>query len=106
MPAQVRAAHPAGVVDVRERPLHVLPAPPQPPLPAPAAHPPPIAVHGPLRVGGCRPLAPASIRLRDVGPDPDGVQIEQGLIAVIALIGDERGDRPPPRPCRPGRPPV
>ena len=94
MPAQVRAAHPARVVDVRERPLHVLPASTQPPLTAPAAHPPPIAVHGPLRVRGRRPLAPAPIRLRDVGPDPDGVQIDQGLIAVIALVGDERGERP------------
>ena len=71
MPAQVRAAHPARVIDVRERPLHVLPASPQQPLTARAAHPPAIAVHGPLRVRGRRPLPAAAIGLREVGPDPE-----------------------------------
>jgi hypothetical protein len=80
MPARVRVAHPTSVVDLRERPLQVLPTSTQQPLTAHAAHTPAIAVDGLLRVRGLRPLAPSPIWLRDIGPDSDGVQIDHGLI--------------------------
>src|SRR5215470_19455415 len=82
---QVRAAHPAGVVDMRERPLQVLPAATQQPLPPRRADAPAIAVDGPLGVRGRRPLTAAPRWLRDIRPDAEGAQIEHRLIAVIAL---------------------
>src|SRR5262249_2384077 len=89
MPAQVRPAHAAGIVDVRKGPLRVLPAPPQQPLaprPTDAAA---IAVDGPLRARVLRPVTAAALGLRDVRPDADGAQIAQRLIAVIPLVRDE-----------------
>ena len=68
MPAQVGAAHPARVVDVRERPLDVLAASPHQPCPARAAHAPTIAVHRRLRLRRLRPVPATAIGLRDVGP--------------------------------------
>ena len=53
MSPQVGTAHPAGVVDVRERPLHVLPAATQQPLAARRPDAPAIAEDGPLRSGAC-----------------------------------------------------
>src|SRR5204863_120032 len=59
VPAQVRAAHPTGVVHMSERPLQVLPASTQQLAAAHAAHPPAIAIDRPLRVRRIPPLAAA-----------------------------------------------
>src|SRR5262247_914904 len=63
MSAQVGAPHPAGVVDMRERPFHVLPAAAQQPLAALPAHAPAIAVDGGLGVRDLPPLAAAALGL-------------------------------------------
>ena len=67
LPAQVRAAHPAGVVDMGERPLQMLAASSQQPLAALAAQTPAIAVDRPLRIGRGDPLTAAPIRF-DIKP--------------------------------------
>ena len=46
MPAQVKPAKSAGVIDVRKRPLDVLPAAPHQPSPARPGDAPAIAIHG------------------------------------------------------------
>ena len=40
-----------------------------------------------------RPIAAAPIRLGDIRPDADGLQIHHDLITVIALVRDQRGER-------------
>ena len=44
------------------------------------------------------PVLPTAIRFIDVGAQSQGLDIEHGLLAVIALVGDEF--RPRPFPCR------
>jgi hypothetical protein len=92
MPAQVSAAHPAGVVHVSERPFDVLPAATQEPLAAPPAHAAPIAVDGLLRLRRGRPVAAPAIGLGDVRPHADRVQVDHCLIAVTPPVGDEFGE--------------
>src|SRR5437879_13576570 len=89
MAAQVGAAKPAGVIDVRKGSLDVLSPSAHQPLPALAAHPPPIAINGPLGLGRRRPAPPPAIGFREVGADADGDKREQRLIAVVALVADE-----------------
>jgi len=71
MPPQVCAAHPAGVVDVRERLLLVLPAAPQKPQAARSAHAAALAVDRALRVARMGSVPTTPIWLRDIGPDTD-----------------------------------
>src|SRR5437867_3823850 len=90
MPAQVDPAQPAGVIDVRKRPLDVLAAAPHQPLPARAAHATAIAID---RVLGLRRLgtaATAASGLSEVATDAEGPESQQGVVAVIAAITDER----------------
>src|SRR5881628_3343634 len=89
MAAQVGAAETAGVIEMRKRPLDVLAAPPHQPLPASAAHPTPIAIDGPLRLGCLRPAPPPAIGFGEVGADADGLEREQRLVAVVSLVADE-----------------
>ena len=77
MPAQVRAAHPAGVVHVSEGSFDVLTASTQEPLAAHPAHAPSIAVDRTLRVRRFGPVSTATIGLGDVRPHADRVQSER-----------------------------
>src|SRR3989442_1703847 len=91
MPAQMRAAEAAGVIDVGEGALDVTPAAPEQPLPAYATHAPAIARDGALRLRHRRPVPSATIRLGDVRPHRDCREIHQRLVAVISLVRDDLG---------------
>src|SRR6266852_2308280 len=68
-PAQMRAAHAAGVVEMCERAFDVLPASTHQATPTGAANPPTIAIHRRLRFRLLRPVASTPGGLRDVGPE-------------------------------------
>src|SRR6266478_8594539 len=90
MPPQVDPAQPAGVIDVRKRPLDVLAATPHQPLPAWAAHATAIAIDRLLGLRLLGPAATAAIGLSEVAADAEGPEGQQGVVAVIAAITDER----------------
>lgn len=77
MPAQVGPAEPASVIDVRKRPLDVLPASPHPRLPAPAAHATAIAIDQSLGLGRLGPAPSPAIGLGEVGAEAEGREGEQ-----------------------------
>ena len=95
MPAQVNPAQPAGVIDVRKRPFDVLAAAPHQPLPARAPDAPAIAIDGLLGLRLLGPAPAAAIGLGEIGPEAEGPEGEQGVVAVVAPIADEvrRGTR-------------
>ena len=93
MPAQMRAPHPAGLVGVRERTLDALATSAHQALAAGAPNAPTIRIDGRLGLPRLGPIAAASIRLGDIRPDADGLQIHHDLITVIALVRDQRGER-------------
>ena len=88
--AQMRAAHAARVVEMREGAFDPLAALTHQ---APSASAPRIRrrlpIHRRLGLGRLRPVASSAIGLRDVGPDAHGVEVDHRLIAVIALVGDD-----------------
>src|ERR1017187_7430763 len=86
--AQMCAAHPTGVVEMREGAFDPLaPLTHQAPA-ARSTNPATIGIHRALGLGLLGPIAPTAVRLCDVRPDAYGVQVNHRLIAVIALIGD------------------
>ena len=89
MATQVGAAQSAGVIDMRKGALDVLAAAAHQPLPAAAAHPTSITIDRPLGLGRRRPAPPPAVGFREVGADADGLEREQRLIAVVALVADE-----------------
>src|SRR5207244_3651558 len=87
--AQMCAPHAAGVVEVRERAFDALAALPHQAPSAWPAHASTIAIDGRLRVWFFRPVASAAVRLGDVRPDADRLEVHHRLIAVIALVADD-----------------
>ena len=53
------------------------------------------AIHRRPGLGILRPITSPPVRLGHVGPDTHGVQVDQGLIAVIPLITDDLFQRLP-----------
>ena len=92
MPAQMDAAHPAGLVEMRVGPFQQLAPLPQQPFPARAADPPPVGIHRVPRRRLALPVPPAAIRLRDVAADADGRKPDHRLVAVIPLVSDDLRD--------------
>ena len=92
MAAQMDAAHPAGLVEMRVGPFQELAPLPQQPFPARAANPPPVGIHRVPRRRLARPVAPAAIRLRDVAAHADGRKPDHRLVAVISLVGHHLRD--------------
>ena len=92
MPAQMDAAHPAGLVEMRVGPFQQLAPLPQQPFPACAANPPPVGIYCVPRRRLALPVAPAAIRLRDVAAHADGRKPDHRLVAVISLVSDNLRD--------------
>src|ERR1700735_3557237 len=87
--AQMRAAHPTGVVEMCEGAFDPLaPLTHQAPA-ARATNPPPIGIHRALGGGLLGPIAATTVRLPPVRPKVYGRQVDHRLIAVIALVGDD-----------------
>ena len=89
MAAQMREPHPARVVEMRKRAFDPFAALAHQAAAAAAPHPATIARHRRLGLGSLRPITSPPVRLGHVGPDAHGVQVDQGLIAVIPLITDD-----------------
>src|SRR5580700_7029692 len=89
MTAQMRAAHPARLVEMREGAFDVLPASTHQPASPCATNPPTIAIHRRLGLRLVRPVASTPVGLGDVGPDARRVEVDHGLIAVIPLVADD-----------------
>ncbi len=62
---------------------------------ASSPHPATIAIHRRPGLGILRPITSPPVRLGHVGPDTHGVQVDQGLIAVIPLLTDDLFQRLP-----------
>ena len=93
MSSQMRAPHPAGLVGMRKRSLDPLAAPPHQALASGPPDAPTIRIDGRLGLRRLGPLAAAPIRLGDIRPDADDLQIHHDLITVIPLVRDQRGER-------------
>ena len=87
--AQMRTAHAPRVIEVRERAFDRLTASPHQAPSASSLHPAAIAIDRRLRVRRLRPVAAASVRLGDVRPDTDRVEVHHRLVAVIPLVADQ-----------------
>ena len=81
MATQVRASHPAGIVDVGEGALDELTTPALQPLPSDAADATAIPVGGPLGRGRLRPVASTAIGFRDVRAQVQGRQVR-----IVSLL--------------------
>ena len=92
MPAQMDAAHPAGLIEMRVWPFQQLAPLPQQPFPACAANPPPVGIHRVPRRRLALPVPPAAVRLRDVAAHADGRKPDHRLVAVISLVSDNLRD--------------
>jgi hypothetical protein len=86
---QVHTAHPAGLVEMREGSFQALTAKPQQTQAACAANAPTIAVHRSARLGMVLQVPSSAIGFRDVAADAHGFEIDERLIAVIALAADD-----------------
>ena len=92
MPAQMHAAHPAGLVEMRVGPFQQLAPLPQQPFPACASDPSAVGIHGVPRRRLALPVPPAAVRLRDVAAHADGRKPDHRLVAVIPLVSDNLRD--------------
>src|ERR1700675_3104908 len=81
--AQMRAAHAPGVIEMRERAFDPLAALAHQTPAAWSSNPATIAIDRCLGLGRLRPIASSPIRLRNVGPDAHGVEVDHRLIAVV-----------------------
>ena len=90
--AQMRPAHPAGVIAMRIRSFQSLATAPLQGAPPSAADPPPVGVDCGAGCGLVLPSTPAPVRFGDVGPYVELRQIDERLIAVIPLVGDDLVD--------------
>ena len=93
--AQMGAPHPARVVEMRKRAFDPFAALAHQAAAASPPHPATIAIHRRPGLGILRPITSPPVRLGHVGPDTHGVQVDQGLIAVIPLITDDLFQRLP-----------
>ena len=93
--AQMGAPHPARVVEMRKRAFDPFAALAHQAAAASSPHPATIARHRRPGLGILRPITSPPVRLGHVGPDTPGVQVDQGLIAVIPLITDDLFQRLP-----------
>ena len=93
--AQMGAPHPARVVEMRKRAFDPFAALAHQAAAASSPHPATIAIHRRPGLGILRPITSPPVRLGHVGPDTHGVQVDQGLIAVIPLIIDDLFQRLP-----------
>src|SRR5271155_3927905 len=82
--AQMRAAHPTGVVEMCEGAFDPLASLTHQAPAARATNPPPIGIHQGPGGGLLCPIAATTVRLRQVGPEAYGRQLDHNLIAVIA----------------------
>ena len=87
--------HPARVVEMRKRAFDPCAALAHQAAAASSPHPATIAIHRRPGLGILRPITSPPVRLGHVGPDTPGVQVDQGLIAVIPLITDDLFQRLP-----------
>ena len=86
---QVRASHPAGLIEVGKRSLgEFRPSPPQA-SPAGASETAAIPMDGRVRIRRVRPIAPATVGFRNVRPQAHRSQVYHRLVAVIALVRDD-----------------
>ena len=83
----VEAAHAAGLKQVRERPLHLLPAPALQPLAPVAPDSPPVAIRRLLCVPLPLPLPAAALGLAHIAPQLPLLHARHGLVRVVALVG-------------------
>jgi len=90
---QMRVSHAAGIVDMRKRSFHQFRPRPQQGLAALPAFAPSVRVDGRLCVGRLGPITSTTVRLRDVRPEADGLRVDQRLVAVIPLVGDDLFER-------------
>jgi hypothetical protein len=74
---------------MREGSFRALTAKPQQTQAACAANAPTIAVHRSARLGMVLPVPSSAIGFRDVAADAHGFEIDERLIAVIALVADD-----------------
>ena len=93
--AQMGAPHPARVVEMRKRAFDPFAALAHQAAAASSPHPATIAIHRRPGLGILRPITSPPVRLGHVGPDTHGVQVDQGLIAVIPLLTDDLFQRLP-----------
>ena len=91
--AQMGAPHPARVVEMRKRAFDPFAALAHQAAAASSPHPATIAIHRRPGLGILRPITSPPVRLGHVGPDTHGVQVDQGLIAVIPLIAQRHAAR-------------
>jgi hypothetical protein len=86
--AEVYPSHSASLEGVSKAPLDVLASVAQELFPATAPDTPTILVSRSLGVGFAAPVAPASLRLGDVGASTLPAQSHQHGVAVVALVRD------------------
>src|SRR5258705_4053063 len=89
MTAEVHAPHPARFIEMRKRSFQPFTALPQQPFAARAPNPSTIPVDSVASLGMVLPVAPPAIGFRDVAAHADRFKIDELLITVIALIGDD-----------------
>src|SRR5688572_9059404 len=89
----MRPPHATGVVEMRERTFDPLATLAHQSASAWPAQAPTITIDGRLRLRLLRPVASPPVRLGDVGPDADGLEVHHRLIAVIPLVPDDRFQR-------------
>ena len=87
--AEVHAAHPTGFKEMSEGPFQAVAAQPQQSLAARTANAPAIPIHGVARGRMLLPVPPAAIGFGDVAANAHGFEIDERLIAVVALVGDK-----------------
>jgi hypothetical protein len=95
VPAQVHTPHAASLIEMSKWPFQALTAEPKQAQTAHATNAATIAID---RVAGPRvgfPVPSSSIGFGDVAADADGFEIDERLIAVIALVGDDFFDALP-----------
>ena len=74
---------------MRKRTLHPFGAPTQECQTARPADASTIRVNQRLRIRHASPALRATVRLGEIGADPEGVQVNQRAVAVVALVGDQ-----------------
>ena len=92
MVPQIHPAQPPGLVEMRVGPFEQLAPLPQQPLPTGAPNPPAIGVDRVTGHGLAPPVAPATIRLRDITAHAEVSEGHHRLVAVIPLVPDHLGD--------------
>src|SRR5207245_11088042 len=88
VPPEMHPTHAPGFIEMGKWPLKAFPSLSQQPLPARAANPSAIPIHGVARLEIALPLAPLPLRFRQIRADLEFFEIFQRLIAVVALIAD------------------